>query len=108
MRGRGFPAGFPPRGFPPPMIGGRGGRGRGGHQQFHFPGGGGRGREGRQGGGGDDPGGEENPLLSAIDKTSKDRNKEEALGARAIEENQSKNLFSGQVSRISRSTTAFH
>eukprot|EP00092_Neocalanus_flemingeri_P005088 GFUD01005471.1.p1 GENE.GFUD01005471.1~~GFUD01005471.1.p1 ORF type:complete len:776 (+),score=261.45 GFUD01005471.1:80-2407(+) len=57
--GRGFPVGFPPRGFPPPIIGSRGGRGgRGGYQP------GGREKEFR-GEGGED--GEENPLLTAIE-----------------------------------------
>jgi len=93
-RGRGgFPAGFPPRGFPPPMIGNRGGgRGRGGHQ-----GGAGRGREGHPGDGGPgkDPGGDENPLLSAIDKSNKEDGAKE--NGEDDQENGSKNLFSGQV-----------
>lgn len=90
---RGFPAGFPPRCFPPPMIGLRGGRGRGGYQ------GSGRGKDFRGGGGNGllgDPGGDENPLLSAIESNKADS--VEALPTPAIEQDdqQSKNLFSGQ------------
>ncbi len=68
---RGFPAGFPPRGFPPPLIsaggrgggmgrgssGGGGGMGRGSNMSYQTGGGGTRGRDRGKSEGGDDGGG---------------------------------------------------
>ena len=121
--GRGFPAGFPPRGFPPPLITpGRGGIGRGGgggrgNSLGYQTGGGGvpRGRDrGKTDGGGGGSGStatsavgsggdeatttaptpEENPLMNAINNTGKEV---DTTDGEADDSNQPKNLFSEQV-----------
>ena len=120
-RGRVFPAGFPPRGFPPPALGGRGGmRGRGTYQGgSRGRGERGRGKGGTGGGGGGgsgsgsdsqeeaapppavtavtdatSPPAEENPLLNAINNPTKEGENQEVVST----DEPSKNLFSEQVS----------
>ena len=76
------------------MISVRGGRGRGGYQ------GSGRGKDFRGSGGGGlpgDPGGDENPLMTAIEANKVEAVEVAATPALEQESQQPKNLFSGQV-----------
>ena len=87
--GRGFPIGFPPRGFPPPMLGFRGrGRGRGGHhpggyrnKDFN--------KKPEQGAAEEDP---ENPMLNAIYGNNPQDEAEDKKEEEKVEAEEEKNV----------------